>query len=573
LIILITLNIIPTSGKIVNNKSYIQLVFKLDNPPTPVRNIAEFEPMEGVLIRYPFGISYEIISEMSEAVEVVTIVVSSSEQNYVYSQYQSHGVNVDHCSFLIAPSDTYWTRDYGPWYAFTGNDELAVIDFSFYGYGNYYPNDNNIPWTFANSLGFPHYQMPLYHEGGNYMTDGQGISASTDMLWGINPGKTHNEVREIVQDYLGIDVYHVVPDPNGAWLEHIDCWGKYLAPDKIMIREVPIGHPQYEEIEATATYFSNQLSCYGTPYKIARVYTPDNQPYTNSLILNNKVLVPITGSPWDDEAIESYEDALPGYEVLGFTGSWYSIDALHCRTKGIPDRGMLYIEHIPIFEDQFNHSFYEIESKITPYSGKALIEEKTGVYWKVEPYHWNFSEFEYVGDDKYIAHIPVQDNNSKFYYYIHAEDESGRIENHPYIGAPMAYYFNGIFINELPQNPSINGPSTLKNDEEGTFTISTQDPDGDDVFFYIEWGDGSIVDWDGPYKSNEYVPYQHQWSMDDTYNIKIKTKDIFGEESDWSNHEIKVTKAKFRLYHSVKSLQDFNNLYYQILKFIIQGFN
>ncbi|MCK4995960.1 MAG: hypothetical protein KAR55_03645, partial [Thermoplasmatales archaeon] len=35
-------------------------------PPTPVRMPGEFEPMQGVLIRYSFGISYQIIAEMSE---------------------------------------------------------------------------------------------------------------------------------------------------------------------------------------------------------------------------------------------------------------------------------------------------------------------------------------------------------------------------------------------------------------------------------------------------------------------------------------------------------------------------
>jgi len=28
---------------------------------------------------------------------------------------------------------------------------------------------------------------------------------------------------------------------------------------------------------------------------------------------------------------------MPGYEVLPFTGTWESTDALHCRVKGIPD--------------------------------------------------------------------------------------------------------------------------------------------------------------------------------------------------------------------------------------------
>ena len=39
---------------------------------------------------------------------------------------------------------------------------------------------------------------------------------------------------------------------------------------------------------------------------------------------------------------------MPGYEVLGFTGSWESTDALHCRAMGVGDRGMLYVWSVPL---------------------------------------------------------------------------------------------------------------------------------------------------------------------------------------------------------------------------------
>ena len=35
-------------------------------PPQPVRQCAEFEPVEGVLIRYPLGIPGALVAEMSE---------------------------------------------------------------------------------------------------------------------------------------------------------------------------------------------------------------------------------------------------------------------------------------------------------------------------------------------------------------------------------------------------------------------------------------------------------------------------------------------------------------------------
>ena len=39
---------------------------------------------------------------------------------------------------------------------------------------------------------------------------------------------------------------------------------------------------------------------------------------------------------------------MPGYEILGYTGSWLTDDAIHCRAMGVTDRYMLYIDHIPL---------------------------------------------------------------------------------------------------------------------------------------------------------------------------------------------------------------------------------
>ena len=52
-----------------------------DPPPYPVRNIAEFEPMSGVLIRYPFGIPVALIEEMSQDITIYCLVSSSQENS------------------------------------------------------------------------------------------------------------------------------------------------------------------------------------------------------------------------------------------------------------------------------------------------------------------------------------------------------------------------------------------------------------------------------------------------------------------------------------------------------------
>jgi hypothetical protein len=62
----------------------------------------------------------------------------------------------------------------------------------------------------------------------------------------------------------------------------------------------------------------------------------------------------------------------------------------------------------------------------------------------------------------------------------------------------------------------------------------SSDPDGDNVFYYIEWGDGTNTSWIGPYLSGEIVNISHSWMNEGMYSIKAKAKDIDDTESSWS---------------------------------------
>ena len=327
------------------NRSLIQSMGRLTTPPVgPIRSIAEYEPMQGALIRYPFGVSTAIIKEIAQDIKVYCLV-SSGLQNSAYNSMNNADVNMDNVEFILGSTDSYWTRDYGPWWVVDGNGDIGIVDFT---YNRPRPNDNDAPLKVSSYLDVPYYSADFISTGGNYMTDGFGMSASTQIAYTENNECNTNDqssvplapcsyVDNIMEDYYGVDDYHVVADPNNEYIDHIDCWGKFLSPTKMLIRSVPTSHPQYNEIEEVADYFEQVVSSNGEPLEIFRVYTPNDQPYTNSIILNNKVLVPIMNSSWDDEALEIYEQALPGYDILPFTGTWQSTDALHCRVKGIPD--------------------------------------------------------------------------------------------------------------------------------------------------------------------------------------------------------------------------------------------
>ena len=61
------------------------------------------------------------------------------------------------------------------------------------------------------------------------MTDGLGISASTDLVFEEN-NISNDQVLALMQDYYGIDTYHVVSDPNNTYIDHIDCMSVTIFP-------------------------------------------------------------------------------------------------------------------------------------------------------------------------------------------------------------------------------------------------------------------------------------------------------------------------------------------------------
>lgn len=88
--------------------------------------------------------------------------------------------------------------------------------------------------------------------------------------------------------------------------------------------------------------------------------------------------------------------------------------------------------------------------------------------------------------------------------------------------------------NSALETPTITGETNGKTGKTYTFCTDTAvDPDGDDIYVYWHWGDGSNSGWLGPYSSGEQICADHSWSEDGTYIIKAKLKDDYGAESDW----------------------------------------
>ena len=429
-------------------------------PTAPVNAIAEFQPMSGVLIGYPLGIPVSLVRELSEIIPVKVIVSSGNDSLQAKNYFSNNQVNMSNIQFWLIHHDSYWVRDYGPWFVMDGQDSVRVIDFVYNRPQR--PNDNAALEYVAEFMGVSRYEMPMVHTGGNYMVDGYGTAASTMLVLQENPSETTASLETMAQNYLGVENYMFLPDPLGEYIAHIDCWGKFLDVDKVLIGQVPATDPRYNNYEEVAQTFADAVTPWGNHYQVYRVYANPNAnkatPYTNSLIINDHVFVPITGNSHDNEAIAVYQQAMPGYTIVPIMQSnytpWLSTDALHCRTHELADLGMLYLKHYPLIGEVSLGDPLNISVTVKALSGANLVADSLLVFFRINHGDWNWYPLQNTSDDEYsftftAVNYAYQPGDT-VEYYLYAKDESGRVEKHPYIGAadPHVFHFGEVGIED-----------------------------------------------------------------------------------------------------------------------------
>ncbi|MFW6121390.1 MAG: Ig-like domain-containing protein, partial [Petrotogales bacterium] len=89
--------------------------------------------------------------------------------------------------------------------------------------------------------------------------------------------------------------------------------------------------------------------------------------------------------------------------------------------------------------------------------------------------------------------------------------------------------------NQPPSKPIIlSAPSFGKSETQLNFSAITTDPEGNDVYYMWDWGDGSYSNWLGPFGSGQTIKTNHKWDETGKFEIKVKAKDASHAESYWS---------------------------------------
>jgi agmatine/peptidylarginine deiminase len=267
-----------------------------------------------------------------------------------------------------AKFNSIWTRDYGPVGGMVQDDDngknmsRAVVD-AVYRQADTRVEDDQIPCQMAKS--FPTKlacrSSSIIMDGGNLLFDGHGGLFTTTVTYEWNNHLTKRQVDQELKATFGIKTIYSMEYAKVAGTKHpadgtghIDMFVKILAPCIVIVAQAPPSNTAYFTVlNQAATFFSN-LQCEtkdadSSPsvYQVHRVAGWEDKQgtwytYTNSLIVNDRVLVPSYSysTKKNIQALAVYNTAAP-HLTVDFVNSDDIIHyggAVHCMTREIPRR-------------------------------------------------------------------------------------------------------------------------------------------------------------------------------------------------------------------------------------------
>lgn len=458
-------------------------------PAEPVRTMAEWEEIQSLVICWAQydGILKQIVAAAKDECEVIIVC---EDQNSVSSflQGSSYGgplPDLDNITFVEAPFNSVWMRDYGAESIYTNEvDSLYLLDWI---YNRPRPQDDVLPDVIGTAKGIGVYnttQAPndLVHTGGNFMSDGLGTAFSSELVLDENgPNGEYNQtvkneaqVDAIMQAWMGITNYIKMPTLPYDGIHHIDMHMKLLDEETLLVGEFPTGESDGPQLEINiADIMANEVSAFGDPYQLVRIPMPSNtqgeyppnasyRTYANNVFVNGTVIVPTYRTEFDTTGLRILQESLPGYRIVGIDCDNQGMNiisasgAIHCITKGIGASDPLLIRH------QRLRDTYDTQN---PYTVEAYIRHKSGIagatlYWTTDTAQaWNTVAMADQGGNTWSAAIPAQPALTTIYYYAQATANSGKVQVRPIVAPEGWWRFHVLDISSGLD--AIVGPSIL----------------------------------------------------------------------------------------------------------------
>jgi len=327
--------------------------------PTDFYMPAEWEPHVGTWIQWPQDRvyrGYELKLErvwlnMVEALhnhENVYLIVSGERQrDHVADQLVYHNIGLKNIDFHIIPTNDVWTRDNGPIFVVNDAGETAITDWIFNGWGDRFPYDldDKVPVLIGKQMDIPVFKTPMVLEAGAVEVNGKGtfLATRTSIIDPYrNPGMSQEDIERVLSQFLG--VHHFI------WLtgagrgecdqwgdetdSHIDIVARFVDESTVLYNCTNnLSDPRYKMLRKSFEELQNATNEAGKSLTLAPLPLPEvhqtskmtdwrkstlaDAAYSNYLIANNVVLVPVYGHANDQHALKIIAEQFPGREIIG----------------------------------------------------------------------------------------------------------------------------------------------------------------------------------------------------------------------------------------------------------------
>lgn len=454
-------------------------------PLSPVRTAAEWEETEYLLVTWDPAFQGILRQIVAVGVTECKVIITTQDEEGVSDYLTENGIDLTNVIFLNEGWDSIWIRDYSGNTVYTDDvGERALVDWI---YNRPRPLDNVMPTAHAEEAGVPLYitdsgSNDLLNTGGNFMSDGLGTAFASELILNENEegneygvtAKTEEDIDGIMEEYMGISNYIKMPVLPYDGIHHIDMHMKLLDEETLLVSRYPEGVADGPQIEENIDYvLENFMSPFGTPYRVEWIDAPPSssgsypdtggyyRTYSNALILNRSVLIPVYRPEVDEAAIALYQELMPGYNIVGIDVDntaeplIASSGAIHCITHTIGVDDPLLIVHQPVREAAPGATV-ALNAMIKHESGIAAAK----VLWRNEG-SADFTEamMTFTEDDNWTANITLDGIGTDVEYYIEAEANSGKSLTRPIVAPEGFWTINAELLSaEEWAAKNINGP-------------------------------------------------------------------------------------------------------------------
>ncbi len=315
-------------------------------PSGPVRAVAEYEPMDGIILAYEGLPGWKtILQNMAAGITTTgnaTVYLycdSQSEANIAVFDMGLAGADTNKIVPIIKTTDTIWSRDYGPRYIYQG-DVRGIVDHT---YNRPRPNDNTVPANFAALTGRPLYELPLVHGGGNYHLTDSAPAWSTELIVNENPGMTEQQIVDTWNEYQGAAT--MITDAFPASVDstqHIDMWTIMISDNAAIVSDFPLASGSAQD-QVCDNHAAAMINAGYTVHRVPAVGNPGQIHYTftNAVMCNDLVLLPYydgIAQSYNDQALATWQAALPGHTIVQVDCDAIvnSAGVMHCICMHVP---------------------------------------------------------------------------------------------------------------------------------------------------------------------------------------------------------------------------------------------